>query len=195
VKNEYFLARHGHSLANEAGTILSDPEAGTTAFGLTEKGKTQVRASAEAAKESGMLDETALIISSDFTRARETAEIIAEVLGVSGVIFSEKLRERYFGDWERKSNSHYQDVWDEDVKDSSHTHNNVESVDAVRARATELIRELEGKHFGKVIILVSHGDALQILQTAFENVPGSAHRLLPHLGTAEIRKVVGVLEK
>lgn len=188
MKNQYFFTRHGKSLANELGIILSDPREGTTDFGLTEEGREQARVSADMAQASGVLDATALIVSSDFTRARETAEIIAEVLGVPDIVLSEKLRERYFGNWEKQHNRHYQDVWDRDQYDSSHTEENVESVDAVRERTASLVKELEERHGGRNIVLVSHGDALQILQTVFENVPGSAHRSIKHLDTAEIRK-------
>jgi len=195
VNNRYVLARHGESLANVRGVILSDPEEGTTGFGLTEEGKAQVRASVEALKASGELDGTALVVSSDFTRARETAEIIAEVLGVPGIILSEKLRERSFGDWERERNRHYEDVWNKDARDSSHTDNGVESVDAVRARTTGLVKELETRYTGRDVVLVSHGDALQILQTAFEGVPGSTHRSLPHLSTAEVRMMKSEIDR
>ncbi len=194
MKNRYFFARHGKSLANEQRIILSSPREGTTGFGLTEEGREQVRASAEAAKAQGILDEKTFIVSSDFTRARETADIIAAVLGVPSVTLSEKLRERRFGDWEKRDDRHYQDVWDRDRHDPSHTEEGVESVDAVRARTTELIRELESEHAEEAIVLVSHGDALQILQTAFESVPGSAHRSLRHLDTAEIRKAEGRID-
>ena len=37
------------------------------------------------------------------------------------------------------------------------------------------------------VLLVSHGDALQILQTAFHRMDASRHRQLDHLDTAEIR--------
>jgi hypothetical protein len=37
------------------------------------------------------------------------------------------------------------------------------------------------------VILVAHGDVLQILQTAFEGVDPREHRSLPHLPNAELR--------
>jgi len=40
--------RHGHSEANEQGIIVSRPEIGTRRYGLTEKGRAQVEASARA---------------------------------------------------------------------------------------------------------------------------------------------------
>jgi broad specificity phosphatase PhoE len=139
-------------------------------------------------KKKGILDSSTIIFSSDFTRAKETAEIIKDVLHADKVILTAKLRERYFGDWERKHNRHYQDVWDDDVKDPDHKNNKVESTSEVLDRTTSLIKEIEKQYSSKKILLVSHGDALQILQTAFEQVSSANHRSLPHLNTAEIRE-------
>ena len=191
MRNAYFLARHGKSLANEQEIILGDPEYGTTGFGLTEEGKTQVRTSAEKAKKEEMLDSTAVIISSDFTRTRETADIIAAAFGVPHITLTTKLRERNFGSYERTHNSNYQNVWDKDQNDADHTDADVESVNNVLDRTKALIDELEDQYDGKNIILVSHGDALQILQTIFEGVHSSQHRSLRHLNIAEIRKIKG----
>lgn len=187
LRNAYFAARHGKSLANEQGIILSDPAHGVSGFGLTEEGKAQVRASAEHVKATGTLDASTIIVSSDFARARETAEIIAEVLGTNAPVLTRALRERFFGNWERTHNGNYQKVWDKDAEDASHTYEGVESVNDVLARTTALVEELESAYEGKNIVLVSHGDALQILQTAFEKVHPSTHRSLMHLETAEIR--------
>ncbi|OZJ03612.1 hypothetical protein BZG36_03701 [Bifiguratus adelaidae] len=67
--------------------------------------------------------------------------------------------------------------------------NDVESPPHVRARAVALIRELEAKHQGANLILVMHGDIVQILQTAFVTGDMEAwrHRQLTHVGTGEWR--------
>ncbi len=181
--------RHGKSLANEQGIIVSHPDIGTSGFGLAEEGKNQVLQSIEEVKSKKMLDSETIIISSDFTRTKETAEIAAKVLGVKDIELNPKLRERFFGNYDKTHHSNYQKVWDEDVKDSSHTIEQVESTEAVVDRTTTLIKELEAKYTGKNILLVSHGDALQILQTAFENVNPSQHRTLLSLRTAEVRRL------
>jgi broad specificity phosphatase PhoE len=41
-----------------------------------------------------------------------------------------------------------------------------------------------------MVVLVSHGDVLQILQTAFEGLDPSKHRSIPHLPTAELRQLM-----
>jgi broad specificity phosphatase PhoE len=63
----------------------------------------------------------------------------------------------------------------------------VESVNQVMSRVTELIIDLERRFADTSLLLVSHGDALQILQTAFAGRDASTHRQLQHLQTAEIR--------
>jgi broad specificity phosphatase PhoE len=65
----------------------------------------------------------------------------------------------------------------------------VEPVAAVLDRATGFIADLERQHSGRDILLVSHGDTLQILQAGFLRIDPSRHRSLPHLATAEFRRL------
>lgn len=188
--NTYFALRHGESLANVEGIIVSTSENGIPKYGLSENGKNQVLQSVTYAKKSGTLDSSSLIISSDFKRARESAEISQRLLASNTALkLDERLRERDFGDFELMDNTHYQTVWNNDAIDSSHTIDNAESADAVMKRTTELILSLEKQHQGKNILLVAHGDTLQILQTAFKKYPASKQREMAHLETAEIRKL------
>ena len=60
--------------------------------------------------------------------------------------------------------------------------------DAIK-RTLILISKLEKKHKNKKILLVSHGDVLQILHTHVSGKPVGHHRLIPHLETAEIREL------
>jgi probable phosphoglycerate mutase len=80
-------------------------------------------------------------------------------------------------------------VWDDDINDPHHKNNYVESTSEVLNRTTALIKELEERYSGKKILLVSHGDTLQILKTAFEQISSAHHRSLPHLNVAEIREL------
>lgn len=191
LHNHYFALRHGQSKANVMEIVLSDLHDGQLEeYTLTEEGERQVTESISKAKEGNVLGADTLIISSPFSRARRTAEIAHEVLGCSQqVILDERLRERWFGDFEKKPNTSYNDVWVEDKDDPQHTKFNVESAESVQKRTTELIKELEERYSGKNIILVSHGDALQILQTGFAKVSPAVHRELEHLNTAELRKL------
>lgn len=191
--------RHGESKPNismlpdsdRPGIIISDPAVGIDAdYGLTNHGRLQVSESAGRALRSGILDSDTMIISSDFSRARESARIAAEILSVRHLFFVSHLRERFFGILEGTSAQNYQLVWDEDERDPDHNLYGVESVNQVLARTTSLIAGiLAANHVAeKKILLVSHGDSLQIMETGFRKISAARHRYLPHLQTAEIRR-------
>lgn len=186
MKNKYFILRHGESEANVQGIIISNPLNGVPNFGLTNKGKEQVK---ESILKNKILDKNTIIYSSDFKRARETAEIVKTILKTEEIHLTELLRERFFGNFEKTSNTNYNLIWEKDA-DPNHIFNNVESVNNVLNRTKKLINDLEKKYQNKIILLVSHGDSLQILQTFFEKINPSAHRSLKHLNLREIRELI-----
>jgi len=185
--NDYYAMRHGESQANLQKVIVSYPGTGTTDYGLTEAGRQQVRASAS----SFSAPTTQLrIYSSDFLRARETARLVQNIVQPScELTLTPLLRERFFGELEGSGDEAYPAVWSRDATDPGHTWKGVESVLCVADRTSELLEELEARHNGANILLVAHGDVLQILQTRFASVPPSQYRQLPHLQVAEIRRL------
>lgn len=191
MHNTYFVLRHGQSHANVSGIVLSHLEDGKKIdYTLTPTGEKQVSESVSRSKERSELDENIIIISSPFSRTMRTAEIAKEVLGVtSDIVVDERLRERWFGDWEKTDNSAYEKVWAEDKGNPSHTTANVESAEGVQQRVLALVSDLESQYSGETILLVSHGDALQILLTGLYKKSPALHRNIPHLETAEVRKV------
>lgn len=193
-KRPYFALRHGISTANERGVVVSRPENGVADFGLSERGAAHCRAefSALAARiRSGEFTELsrARVLSSDFRRARETAELFCELLGLPGPELDARLRERNFGALELQSHERYAEVWSVDaLNPDAHTLQS-ESANEVRERIVSLCRELEADASDAGLVLVSHGDTLQILQTVFAALPAGAHRSLPHLKNAELRRL------
>ena len=187
LSNRYFVMRHGHSLANQQRIIVSHPENGIPGFGLSESGESQVSA---AISPDHLLDTNTLIISSDFKRARESAEVIYQRLNCKTAIRSNvRLRERNFGDLELSADENYPRVWEMDEIDPDNRSLGVESPNQVMRRVSALITEFETDFSGETLLLVSHGDALQILQTAFQKEDASQHRSQQHLETAEIRRL------
>ena len=185
LTNRYYAFRHGESAANVAQIIISDPTVGTMDYGLSEKGKSQAERVADFAGELGF---EVKIYSSDFLRARETATIAHRLLATqSPVQFTPLLRERYFGELNGCTDANYQKVWALDVVNPDHKQYGVESANEVVARGETLIDAIEAEHSGKTILLVAHGDVLQIMQTWFEGVSAARHRQLAHLNTAEVR--------
>ena len=59
------------------------------------------------------------------------------------------------------------------------------------ARTRSLVREFAQLHPGADVVLVAHGDVLQITQAWTAGRPPPAeHRSLPHLGNAELRRLL-----
>jgi broad specificity phosphatase PhoE len=186
LANSYRVMRHGQSKANLHGVIVSRIETDASGdYGLTKLGREQVRAAALSCPPSATLPAGALIFSSDFARAAQTADIMRAHLAAPDVVIAAALRERCFGDWEGTPTANYRRVWAAD--EAGHADDGVEPPFAVLDRVTAFIVDLEGQHAGRGILLVSHGDTLQILQAGFARMDPARHRRLPHLETAEIR--------
>ncbi|KAJ8598800.1 hypothetical protein CTAYLR_008657 [Chrysophaeum taylorii] len=187
MPNRFYALRHGFSVANDLGIICSRWEHGRLAeYGLHAVGRSQA---VEAAKEIARVTSRAVVFASDFARARETAEIVRAGLGLGEVYLQPLLRERDFGDFELTASENYEKVWEQDAVDASHTRFGVESAEAVLKRAL-LAVEIADKAFEDAdVILVSHGDTLQIAQTAWSPWPVGQHRRLPHLDTCELRRL------
>lgn len=190
LANRFSVMRHGQSKANVAGVIVSRIETDRRGdYGLSEAGRRQAVAAAGGC---GLPPET-VICSSDFSRARQTAELVRACLGAREVIVAEALRERCFGDWEGTASANYERVWAADAAAGAAGRaaagGGVEPAGRVLERATRLVADLERRYRGRDILLVSHGDTLQILQAGFLRLDPSGHRRLPHLATGEIRRL------
>jgi len=187
LANRYFVLRHGRSLANEQGLIVSHPDNGLDNYGLSTTGFTQI----ELCLAPGLpLDRATRIISSDYKRARESAEIVHRLLDCASPLdFDQRLRERYFGELELGCDTAYAQVWQRDAANADDCSGSAESANEVMTRVSGLVAQCEELHSGVNFLFVSHGDALQILQAAFAAIDASLHRSLKHLETAEIREM------
>ncbi len=176
--------RHGQSEANRQGLIVSSPELALEAYGLSSEGKTQVLQNLKASTE---VNKVSLIYSSDFLRARQTAELAREYLKLQSLKLDMRLRERFFGKWDGTSDQNYRNVWLADERSEEQTVDAVETVLEVANRMLSVVAELELIHTNQTILLVSHGDPLQILQAALMGRKPLAQRGLELLKTGEIR--------
>lgn len=185
LKNSYYVMRHGQSLANTQGIIVSDPENGLAGYGLTDLGKQQATQSLQ----NFPMNHSPIIYASDFLRTQQTAFIAQEILEPHNrIMLTKHLRERFFGDFELKSSDNYETVWAQDRDNHTVLKNNVEPVASVLKRGLLCLMEIEERFCGKNILLVSHGDTLQILLAFFKDWLPERHRDVPNMGVAEIRK-------
>jgi isoleucyl-tRNA synthetase len=155
--NTYYTIRHGeaeHNLMDKPSYKADDP------YHLTEKGKETVRASAEKLKGKGI----DMLVVSPFIRTKETAAIVAEVLGIpeSEMHTDARLGDINVGNF--TSIKAYEEKFHVSP-DTFYEHpEGGESLNDVRRRVGEVLYELEGKYKGKTILFVSHGDPISMLQ-------------------------------
>ena len=185
-RNRYLLMRHGHSQANAQGTIISSPERGLLAYGLSPQGEQQL---ADTVARWHWPVPTQ-VVHSDFLRTTHTAARVAAAFGLE-MQKEERLRERHFGELEGKADSHYPEVWAFDAQNADHTQWQVEPVKRVAARMVAALEALEQRFEGETVLVVSHGDPLQILLTALAGKPLIQHREQPALLPASITLVGG----
>ena len=186
LSNTYYALRHGISLANEKKIIVSSPENGLNGYGLSDQGKAQLKANFESIKPKTL--ENLIIVSSDFLRAKETAELF-QTYFKGELIFDKRLRERNFGKLELQENYFYQKVWEHDMISEMHCYGECEPLFNLRERLLDLIDSLESRFIKKQVALVSHGDCLQTLQTIFEGISPRKHRDLKSIETGELRQL------
>ena len=227
-RNEYYALRHGQSLANVAGIIVSNPEIACVDYGLSDTGRQQAHRAGKDVVQTFVEQHQQnnnqrrskcrglVIVSSDFLRAKETAQHVLEAVQNetvaripvyhNQVLYVPWLRERRFGDWDGTKDANYAKVWQDDVagndeSDESNQSKQVESVESVRDRVLQGLIDLEQELRQQLqddqddsldeacymVICVAHGDVLQILQTAFCGMDCRLHRSLPHLETATLR--------
>ncbi|MEA2117910.1 histidine phosphatase family protein [Halovibrio sp. HP20-50] len=180
-RNRYLLMRHGHSQANAAGLIISSPERGVENFGLSEYGEQQL---AERMT-SWRWPVPTRVVHSDFLRTTQTAARVAAAFGLVPSVDT-RLRERYFGELEGQGDELYPRIWALDAQNAEHQHHGVEAVSAVANRMRVVIELFEQRTSGETIVLVSHGDPLQILLTSLAGRPLTTHREQSPLAPASV---------
>ncbi|MDN5685901.1 MAG: histidine phosphatase family protein [Brachybacterium sp.] len=188
MNSDIWVLRHGESTANVEGLIVSVPGPRALAeVGLTPRGREQARQAGRGAIDQGLGADT-LVISSDFARARQTAEEFAGVLGAREPRLDPRLRERCFGNHDEGPASAYEQVWAVDRARGTHE-DEVEAVEHVAARVGQVLGEVDAQAPEAPVVLVAHGDVLQIALAVGAGVDPHDHRDVPHLGNAELRRL------
>ncbi len=189
--NSYFVMRHGESEGNALGYYDSD---GCETNGLTEKGREQTLASAEALAGKGIEK----IYASPMLRTKETAELVAEKLGLSGdnIVYDDRLKEINFGEFSGKDAENPIERFAEWKKGKGYEDviPGGESYFDAKNRFGSFLYELEETRVGEKVLIVSHG---VVFESAEVLVRGAAsHQALDILnavfgkaGNAEVREL------
>jgi broad specificity phosphatase PhoE len=146
VTTTLLLVRHGETDWNAAGRLQ-----GHTDRPLSDFGRRQARQLAEELEGESFFD---AIYASDLARARETAEIVGERLGLPTVLDPD-LREKDWGTWEGLTPVERDRV--ELVGEATEAH---------RDRILSALRRIAERHPGGRVLLVTHGGSMRRVQTA-----------------------------
>src|ERR1044071_6890488 len=150
----FHLLRHGQH--NLLGGALAGRMEGV---GLTERGRAEIAAAAESLAR----EKIAAIYASPLQRTRESAEIVAERLGLP-ITFRDDLLELDFGEWTGatfdaiRAHPGWQ-AWN--TQRSLAAIPGGESMRAVQQRIAAAMLELNERHLHENIVLVSHGDVIR----------------------------------
>ncbi len=157
--NTYVAMRHGESENNVKKIVSSDP----LVSHLTEKGKGEVLQSSFVFKDSGI----DTIYASPFLRTKETAEIMADALGIerSAIIFDERLRELGFGSLSGASYAEFLAYRAAHPPGPTESMMGGESYEDVKRRFGEFIYEIDGTLKNKKVLIVTHAVGLEALTT------------------------------
>jgi probable phosphoglycerate mutase len=151
------LSRHGETDWNAAGRWQ-----GQTDIPLNGKGRAQAFALAERMRLQGV----AAIASSDLSRARETAEIVAQALGLAVSSLEPDLREQRFGEFEgltrAECQTRFPDAWARYVADAHATPPGGESRAALVARVVPAIHSI-AERLASPVLVIMHGGAMRAL--------------------------------
>jgi broad specificity phosphatase PhoE len=146
------LVRHGETDWNRDGRWQGHADAP-----LNERGREQARRlAAELAGE-----DVAAVYSSDLSRARETADIIAERLG-RDVSVDPRLREVHVGSWSGLTMPEIEERFPAEFArwrsgDAGHSFADGETYAAMGERVVAAVEEIAAQHPGEQVVIVLHG--------------------------------------
>lgn len=182
-----FLVRHGETEWNLIGRWQ-----GTTDIPLSDTGRAQARALGIRMRGHGIVR----VYTSHLSRARETAEIVAALLGSNlQVVVDARLRERGYGCFEGLTRdecaARYPGVWEQYEADRRHVPPDAEPQTEIVARVTAVMHEIATATDPAVpdaqddapILVVSHGGAIRSFVLATSGI------LLPPLHNGAVLPV------
>ena len=189
---ELVLVRHGETTWNRARRIQ-----GHIDIALSELGVQQAQATARKLA----TERVAAIISSDLTRAYQTARTIGQACGLP-VAIDARLRERALGAFEGRTHAELQrDHADDYARWKAREPDFVlpgraESLAAFQARVEQVLAELAAAHPNARIVVVTHGGVLDAARRIGGAMPLTAPRTfdLPNASLNRLRYADGRFE-
>jgi valyl-tRNA synthetase len=161
IKSKWFLVRHGETDWNKEGRMTGQKQE----VPLNGTGREQVRLVAEQLKDRGV----EFVLSSDLPRCRETAEVIAQTIGVE-VIYDKALRERDHGSIDGMTREEAIAKYGDHLYNYDKRLEDEETYKETEDRVWKAFTEHREKHGKKNVVVVSHGGAIRMLVKKIKNL-------------------------
>jgi ribonuclease H / adenosylcobalamin/alpha-ribazole phosphatase len=133
--------------------------------GLNDLGRAHVEQTASWLR--SVADQVDVVISSPVRRTRESAEIVASVLGFDEVLLDDGFAEMEFGTWDGMTYLEVAEKHPEELTawfgDMDHAPGGGESFRSVEARVLEGLHRVIETHAGKTVVIVSHVTPIKTL--------------------------------
>jgi len=161
--NKFFLARHGNSDHNVKGFLSEDNNSFPSH--LTDQGREETRKLAKSLK-GKKID---LVYVSPLHRTQETVDIIKEVAGIPDEnIFTDKRLREYQSGANGLDHNKFLETFGPHSEIYESNRKGGETLKDIRKRVGEFISEIDSKHEGKTILVVSHDWPLWMLKSVCE---------------------------
>jgi len=165
LKNTYYLLRHGRNIhQTELKDICYGWPDDDNPCKLDEVGIEQATLAGTGLKDFNIN----LIYSSDILRTKQTAEIVASILGISVINYDEKLRDLNWGVFAGGPKKEALAFYNEKNRMKDRPENG-ESWGDLQKRVVESLKKMENNHSNKNILIVSHGDTILLLMAWFND--------------------------
>lgn len=189
MQRRLILLRHGETEYNATRRMQ-----GQLDTNLSERGLAQAHTAAKELRDLGIKK----IISSDLTRARDTASVVGEDLGVE-VVVDKRLRETHLGQWQGKTHDEVDTAHDGARarwrSDATWAPPEGESRVDVAQRARDVVDELLDTYDewgNSAVLLVAHGGTIAALTAALLGLEVAQYPLLKGLGNANTSRLVAM---
>lgn len=161
TRNRYFFVRHGESTNNVSNTLNTEVK-NKDLCPLTDKGKKQATDGAKKLK----TQKVDMIYSSQFIRARQTAEIFSTETGAK-IQTDARINEYHIGPaYEGKTVDEFHNSFGDRALRVHQAPPGGETWLDIRARVFEFLNELDAENEGKTFVIVTHADPILIVQWA-----------------------------
>jgi len=165
MRNKYILMRHGETKYQALRLDLLYTKHDQKFLPITERGAKKIKEAAKKLKEKNI----DIIYASDFFRTCQTAKIVSAETGAR-IVLHKKLRDLHMGVFHGRPAQEYRQFFISKFQRFAKRPPKGENWRDVKKRLKEAFRQIDKKHKGKTILIVTHGDPLWLMLGWFKGL-------------------------